>query len=320
MARAIVISFIILFCIFAALLNWGVFIEPRLVEEVHLEAEITGLPQAWEGRTVAFIADMQVGMPLGNTDTLWRIIKRIIAERPALVLIGGDFVYHPTEDDSLAEAREEFDEEEKAETRIMIWRAVSYVAPLVEAGLPVYAVFGNHDYAMETESALKLAWVADELETVLERAGIQVLRNESVALQDPGGDSARQALHLVGVDAYYPGEANVHQSLAGLPAKAPRLVLMHNPQSFADIPAGEAPLALSAHTHGGQIRIPGLYSWSWLSIVREHEVHSDGWIKDFGAPGNRLYVNRGIGFSIFPVRINCRPELTWITLRRKARP
>ncbi|MFO7597066.1 MAG: metallophosphoesterase [Desulfocurvibacter africanus] len=320
MTRVIATLSIIIFCIFAVLLNWGMLIEPRLVEEVRLEAEIPGLPQAWEGKTVAFIADMQVGMPLGNTDTLWRIIKRIIAERPALVLIGGDFIYHPTEDDSLAEARAEFDEEEMAETRILIWRSVSYVAPLVEAGLPVYAVFGNHDYAMETESALKLAWVANELEVVLERAGIQVLRNESVALQDPGGDSARQALHLVGVDAYYPGEANVHQSLADLPPKAPRLVLMHNPQSFSDIPAGEAPLALSGHTHGGQIRIPGLYSWSWLSIVREHEVHTDGWIKDFGAPGNRLYVNRGIGFSIFPVRIHCLPELTWITLRQTARP
>ena len=56
---------------------------------------------------------------------------------------------------------------------------------------------------------------------------------------------------------------------------------------------------------------------SWLDIVREGEVVADGWALDtLGAANNRLYVNRGVGFSTFPVRINCRPELTTITLRR----
>ncbi|MFZ0134425.1 MAG: hypothetical protein WAK95_17945 [Desulfobacterales bacterium] len=41
-------------------------------------------------------------------------------------------------------------------------------------------------------------------------------------------------------------------------------------------------------------------------------MHAGGWISGYGEPGNHLYVNRGIG-SV-PIRINCRPELTWITL------
>jgi predicted MPP superfamily phosphohydrolase len=51
-------------------------------------------------------------------------------------------------------------------------------------------------------------------------------------------------------------------------------------------------------------------------------VHADGWIRDrgFGAPGNTLYVNRGIGFSDVPIRINCPPELTLFTLRRATPP
>ncbi len=54
-----------------------------------------------------------------------------------------------------------------------------------------------------------------------------------------------------------------------------------------------------------------------MSLVEEAAVAADGWIApSFGATGNRLYVNRGIGFSVAPVRLNCRPELTWITLAR----
>ncbi len=83
---------------------------------------------------------------------------------------------------------------------------------------------------------------------------------------------------------------------------------------------GAAPLAIAAHTHGGQVRIPGLPAWTWINFFREEEVHADGWIDSFGAPGNHLYVNRGIGFSYVPIRINCPPEVTMFTLSRASQP
>lgn len=52
-----------------------------------------------------------------------------------------------------------------------------------------------------------------------------------------------------------------------------------------------------------------------MALQADEKVHVDGWIEDdFGQLGNHLYVNRGIGFSSFPLRINCRPELTFFTL------
>ncbi len=129
----------------------------------------------------------------------------------------------------------------------------------------------------------------------------------------------RQRLFVVGLDAWFPRATDVPAALRQLPDEAPRVWLMHNPLSFRQLAAGAAPVALGAHTHGGQVRLPFLPSWSWMSLVKESPVIADGWSEPgFGAEGNRLYVNRGIGFSVVPVRINCRPELTWLTLEAGA--
>lgn len=53
-----------------------------------------------------------------------------------------------------------------------------------------------------------------------------------------------------------------------------------------------------------------------MDRFRSREIYADGEIVDLAERGNRLYVNRGIGFSSISVRINCRPELTMLTLRR----
>ncbi len=77
-----------------------------------------------------------------------------------------------------------------------------------------------------------------------------------------------------------------------------------------------APLALAGHTHGGQLRLPFMSQWSWMALVSDEKIYADGWINGFGKSGNRLYVNRGIGFSLIPARVNCLPELTFFTLHR----
>ncbi len=72
-----------------ALLVWGVLIEPRWYDVERETAVLPRLPAAWEGRRIAVIADLQVGMWFGNTDTVRRIVARIIEERPAAALIAG---------------------------------------------------------------------------------------------------------------------------------------------------------------------------------------------------------------------------------------
>ncbi len=92
---------------------------------------------------------------------------------------------------------------------------------------------------------------------------------------------------------------------------------MHNPVAFRDIPAGEGLFTVAAHTHGGQISLPLLPSESWLQIAKPREIVAEGWAADsIGQGNNRLYVSRGIGFSLLPARFMCRPELTIFNLSR----
>ena len=278
-----------------ALAVYGVAIEPRfLLDDQTFEAEIPNLPSAWEGERVALVADFQLGMWLDNAGMVEDAIEDAIEDDVSLLLVAGDFMYRP--------------DSAKAE------RAADIVRPAVEAGIPVVAVLGNHDYSLMKKDSEERPPIAEYLTARLRTLGVTVLENEAVGVPTPGGGDS---LYIAGIGSVWAGVSDPGTALAAVPPGAPRLVLMHNPESFRQVPAGQAPMALAAHTHGGQIQVfPGEQN-SWLDIVRRGEVVADGWALDsIGAPGNRLYVNRGIGFSTAPVRINCRPELTTITLRQ----
>ena len=291
------------------LLIWGVVIEPRLIDFKAETAVIPNLSAAWENKRVALIADLQIGMWLGNEGTVEKIVSRIIEERPAAVFIAGDFVYKPTDADEISDVEREDVRDFMGEVN----KSVALISPLLKAGIPVYAVLGNHDYGMNYPDSIKNESLANAVRQTLLQAGVRVLENEAVPLALSGENNS--ALYLIGIGSRYAGNAKPEIALAQIPDNAPRIILMHNPDTFAEFPANAAPFAVAGHTHGGQIRIPFTKDWSWMTLFIDEKVQADGWIDNFGQTGNYLYVNRGIGFSSFPVRINCRPELTFFTLR-----
>jgi hypothetical protein len=71
---------------------WGMAIEPYLVDWRDDVAEVPRLPAAWEGRELVLLADLQVGIWLANTRAIRTIVRRLVARRPSLVVIAGDFV------------------------------------------------------------------------------------------------------------------------------------------------------------------------------------------------------------------------------------
>jgi predicted MPP superfamily phosphohydrolase len=280
--------------IIALLVVWS-FIEPYIINTETETANIPNLPPAWQGQQIAQITDFQLGLWGDNRETARRSVAKMIEAEPAVALISGDFLYHPG-----TNIEPEID------------TAVDIVRPLVEAGIPTYAVLGNHDYGMSGRSVAPNTEQAERMETALESAGINVLENESVQLQLP---NRNESLYLVAVGSLWAKRDNVDQALSNIPDNSPRIVMMHNPDSFEKFPPNSAPLAVAGHTHGGQVRVPGFPQWSWLRFTQKDKVYADGWAKGYGELGNRLYVNPGIGMSYAPVRLFCPPELTFFTLQ-----
>lgn len=100
------------------------------------------------------ISDWQIGMWLDNTQAMRRSVKLLVEERPAAVLIAGDFVYGPSGD-----------EEDIAKVK-------EFVHPLTQAGIPTYAVLGNHDYRMAWPDVEPNFRAAERVCEALELAGI----------------------------------------------------------------------------------------------------------------------------------------------------
>jgi predicted MPP superfamily phosphohydrolase len=274
------------------LILYGALIEPRLLMDKREEkAYVPNLPADWNGKRIALIADFQTGMWWDNTGMVSKIVKEITQSDVDAVLIAGDLVYKP--DTSVVD------------------EAVGLLKPLADSQIPVYAVLGNHDYSLMKKKSQKRPEIAGYLEAELEAINIKVLENESVNV-----GTGAEPLHIVGIGSEWADNSQVGIAMSKVGSNDARIIFMHNPVAYRDLPANSAPLTLAAHTHGGQIRLPFTPRNNWLDIARDREVVADGWSTDkVGAEGNRLYVNRGIGFSLVPIRLFCRPELTIFTLQ-----
>lgn len=143
---------------------------------------------------------------------------------------------------------------------------------------------------------------------------IRPFRGERAFYQDAGvrfllnsNEAARPDVWIVGLDDPYTGTAKLEAALDGIPASAYKIALFHSPAYFDRI-AGRVNLCLTGHTHGGQVRLPFLKP---LWLPKGCGRFLAGWYEE---QGSQMYVSRGVGTSILPVRLRCRPELTFITI------
>lgn len=161
-----------------------------------------------------------------------------------------------------------------------------------------FAVLGNHDYWGNSV----------EVTEILQLAGFQVLTNRSGQIINKGAK-----IRVAGVDDASNGNPDIEKALENVQEEEFILLLSHVPD-YADISRNyPIDLQLSGHSHGGQVRIPYLGH-----IVTPHgaKKYVSGL---YQVPDSNLmvYVNRGIGTTIFPIRFSCRPEITVFTLKHE---
>jgi predicted MPP superfamily phosphohydrolase len=157
----------------------------------------------------------------------------------------------------------------------------------------VVAVLGNHDFRVG----------ADAVEGALRRRRIQVLRNRHRSLQRRGS-----TLYLAGVDDYGYG-ADLGRAMCGIPGDAPTILLAHNPRMVTAAACRGIALVLSGHTHGGQVNLPLLGTVYGRSP--EQMRYKMGWDR---LGGTQIYVSRGIGTIVLPVRWRCPAEVPLLEL------
>ncbi|CAA9229262.1 MAG: hypothetical protein AVDCRST_MAG42-1037 [uncultured Chthoniobacterales bacterium] len=151
---------------------------------------------------------------------------------------------------------------------------------------PVYGSPGNHDYWCGAEFA--------DYEEAFASTGGGWLVDRSVVV-------APRDLEIVGM-----AKKGIH---ALKPAQAGRrILLLHYPEMADHLKGPRFDLILSGHSHGGQVRLPFYGALKLPYGVGRYDM---GYFESVGGP---LYVNVGIGTYHLPVRFNCRPELTVVTM------
>ncbi len=91
------------------------------------------------------------------------------------------------------------------------------------------------------------------------------------------------------------------------------LLLSHRPGIFRACKDWHVQLTLAGHTHGGQVIVPG-FGERGLSLAGLFFTYTHGLYESDKDSEVRMYVSRGIGTIIAPVRLFCEPEIVEITL------
>lgn len=157
----------------------------------------------------------------------------------------------------------------------------------------VFAILGNHDH-----------WKGDEVvEQGLRESRLRLLRNQGITFS-----VGRQPVYLAGLDDGWVKRQDLKRGLEKQPTGVPTILLMHEPD-FVDhfVKNAQIDLQLSGHSHGGQVRFPFIGSPFLPPFGRKYDKGlyrvADTW----------LYTNVGLGVTA-PLRFNCPPEVTEITL------
>lgn len=266
------------------------FLNSRDLSLSSASVSLKDLPPAFDGFKIGQITDIHAG-PLVPGELVEKGVKLLMAKRPDMIALTGDFVSGATRilwTTYGGFKQHHFDACLKALSRL-------------QAPQGVYAVLGNHDFWSGKT-------VADRVVKGLEGIGVRVLRNESVLLRRAG-----EELCVVGVDDYWEQSYSLTKALKKAPENACRILLSHNPDVNEDIVTSgqRIDLIVAGHTHGGQIVLP-LIGAPYLPSPFGQKYRA-GLVQDVNS---MTWVGRGLGLFFVPIRLNCPPDVSLLTLHR----
>ena len=261
--------------------GYGLLYERQDVEVVRQRVRLARLSKAFDGFRIAQLSDIHMG-PFSTAGYIRRCVAITNGLNPDLIVLTGDYIaWDP------GVARE-------------VVRALAGL----RAPQGVFGCLGNHEEESNTE---------DYLTSLFSGQGIRILRQQRVAIQ-----LATETINLIGIDGPR-GETEaewmrdlyrrLHKGL--MMPETVNILLAHEPSVFVFDRAAELgiDLMLAGHTHGGQLALKAVDRRFNLSHLLYR--YTSGWYENRRA---KLYVNRGIGTTGFPIRLGARPEISLFEL------
>ena len=271
-----------------ALLISLLYVGNNSIEKTTYEVASSRSPLLFDGFCIVQISDLH-DHRFGPFQP--RIMKYVREARPDVIAITGDIT-------------------QEGRLRIQDFRDL---ARQLTAVAPVFFATGNHE-----ASCPDLPGLLAELE----REGIAVLRSSSVTIQRGGqqiaiaGIDDPQIFHIRGRPWREMGErwyAELVRFRTSLPAGRFTVLLSHRPELIRAYARLGFDVVLTGHAHGGQIRLPGIGGLY---------APNQGWLPRYTSGVYTLgptaeIVSRGLGGSIFPIRVFNRPEIVVVRLKRQ---
>jgi predicted MPP superfamily phosphohydrolase len=263
---------------------------PLVVRQVEFAS--ADLPAAFDGYRIVQFSDAHVGSMTGSRqEMVQQLIDSINGQSADMIVFTGDM--------------QNITPDELIPSMLYFRQLLAYDG--------VYAVLGNHDYAVyqncdDTEKANNCLLTKE----VIRKMGFDLLLNEHRIIHRDSDSIVVAGMENWGVAERAPKEGDVKKTLthpSPLTSHLYTLMLQHDPTCWREkiLPECNAQLTLSGHTHGGQF---SLFGWSPVALTY------DEW-QGMTYEGDRaLYVSTGAG-SLIPFRLNQPREIVVITLRKK---
>lgn len=207
-----------------------------------------------------------------------RLLAAVKKEQPDIIAVTGDLV---------------------DANRTDIETAMEFIQGAVEIA-PVYYVTGNHENWLSVEDR-------ERLERGLTEAGVCILSNETEKIK-----FGKKPLFLVGLRDENLADNTLHKITEGL-EDGLVILFAHEPQYIEQYSRENVDLALTGHAHGGQIRIPFLGGL----VAPDQGIFPKYTAGVHVKNGMTMFISRGLGNSIIPVRIFNRPEVLIVTIQNR---
>lgn len=271
-------------------LLYGAFIERNQTQTNRVDIISENVPQTFDGYKIVHISDMHLLSFIGREETLAQIVEKINAQQPDAILFTGDIVTQNSSE----------------------FNTTKDILARLHARDGVYSILGNHDYSFynlwENEELRKKD--ADAIVAQQRAFGWNILLNENRNIT-----REKDTLSIIGVENTsmkhkFRSFGNLTKATQGANGQF-KILMTHDPSHWRAevLPKTDIDLTLSGHTHAMQST---LFGWSIISFINKEFM-------GLYSEGNRhLYVNIGLGETMFPFRVGAKPEITVITLKNRS--